>query len=246
MKGIGRKLSGKKLFVHGFSNIVIILTLTMLVLFSFNTGSVFAGLAENEQPYYKGNSKNNEISLMINVYWGTEFVQPMMDIFNQYGFKTTFFVGGSWVEDNNDLLREMYNRGFEIGNHGYFHKDHKNLSKEKNLEEIAMTGKIVKAVTGYDMDLFAPPSGSIGANMFAACKELGYKTIMWSKDTIDWRDHDSKLVFKRASEGVKSGDLILMHPTEHTLRALPQILEFYKEKGFKAVKVSQNIAEGVS
>ena len=64
---------------------------------------------------------------------------------------------------------------------------------------------------------------------------------MWSKDTIDWRDKDSNLVYKRATNNVTNGDLILMHPKEHTLKALPKILDYFDKIGLKQVKVSQNI-----
>ena len=64
---------------------------------------------------------------------------------------------------------------------------------------------------------------------------------MWSKDTIDWRDKDADLVFKRATKDIKGGDFILMHPTAHTLEALPRILDYYKELGIKSVTVTENI-----
>ena len=42
-------------------------------------------------------------------------------------------------DDNEKALNEMVKNGFEIGNHGYFHKDHAKLSYEKNVEEISFT-----------------------------------------------------------------------------------------------------------
>jgi len=65
---------------------------------------------------------------------------------------------------------------------------------------------------------------------------------MWSKDTIDWRDKDSELCYSRATKNAKSGELILMHPTEHTLKALPNIINYYKENNFTITTVSDNIS----
>ena len=70
------------------------------------------------------------------------------------------------------------------------------------------------------------------------------KVVMWSKDTIDWRDKDEQLVIKRATKDVKAGDFILMHPTEHSARALPEILKAFAEKGLKAVRVSDLLPTG--
>ena len=84
---------------------------------------------------------------------------------------------------------------------------------------------------------------SLEQNTLAACSDMEYRVIMWSKDTIDWRDHDENVVYKRATENVEGGELILMHPKEHTLKALPRILSYYEKEGLKTVTVSQNIGE---
>ena len=89
--------------------------------------------------------------------------------------------------------------------------------------------------------LFAPPSGSMSNAMFDACKELGYTVIMWTRDTIDWRDHNPDLIFERATKNLKAGDIILMHPTDATVTALPKILEYIKSQNLVADTVSNVI-----
>jgi len=189
-------------------------------------------------PIYKGTSKD-KVSLMINVYWGTEYIEPMLDVLDSYEIKTTFFLGGSWVERNHNEAREIVRRGHEVGNHGYFHKDHKALSRQANKNEILNCHKIVKSVLGVDMQLFAPPSGSFSADTLDIAEEIGYNTIMWSLDTIDWRDKDVSLIIKRATEKASGGDLILMHPTKETLEALPNIIDKLQVKGLTVTKVSE-------
>ena len=98
---------------------------------------------------------------------------------------------------------------------------------------------LVKRIAGYEMNLFAPPSGAFSVTTLKVAEQLGYTTVMWSKDTIDWRDKDEDLVVKRATGDIASGDLVLMHPKEHTLRALPSILDYYGKIGLKAVTVSE-------
>ncbi|MBQ8427033.1 MAG: polysaccharide deacetylase family protein [Clostridia bacterium] len=191
---------------------------------------------------YHGNRENNKVSLMFNVYENSKVVNSIIDTLEEYDAKATFFVGGCWADDNAETLTRILNSGNEIANHGYFHKDHKNLDYEKNKEEIYNTGVVVKALCGADMNLFAPPSGSFSSATLEVADSLGYKVIMWSKDTIDWRDKDVEKVFSRATKDVTNGDLILMHPKEHTLTALPKILEYYKSVGLKVVTVSDNLS----
>lgn len=191
-------------------------------------------------PVYNGSSDTN-VSLMVNVYWGTEYIDTMLNIFYEEDVKTTFFVGGTWVEKNPDVLKKIYEFGHEIGNHGYFHKDHKLLNEKRNKEEIVSCHNIVKAVIGIDMTLFAPPSGSFNANTLDIASNLGYNTIMWSKDTIDWRDKNQQLIVKRATENVVGGDLILMHPTKDTVDGLRTIITTLKQKGLTITPVSNVI-----
>lgn len=188
---------------------------------------------------YNGDRSKPNVSLMFNVYENTEIVNSIIDTLNEYNVKCTFFVGGCWADDNRETLEKIVGSGHEIANHGYFHKDHKNLNYDMNKQEIVNTSKIVKGLCGADISLFAPPSGSFSEVTLEVCYDLGYKVIMWSKDTIDWRDNNQDVLFKRATQNLTNGDLILMHPKPHTLKVLPRILQHCKDTGFNVVTVTE-------
>lgn len=233
-------MAGKEKFIrHVVCNCIIGLVVVSVLAVSLTVG--LRNVSASGAPIYKGESAN-KVSLMVNVYWGTEFIEPMLEIFEQNEVHTTFFVGGMWVKDNEETLKKIYDKGHEIGNHGYFHKDHKKINKDRNREEIEVTHKLVKSVLGIDMTLFAPPSGSYGDVTISVAESLGYKTIMWSDDTIDWRDKNRDLIYSRATKKVKGGGLVLMHPTAATVEALPDIIRTLKEKGLAVSKVSEVIA----
>ena len=193
--------------------------------------------------YYSGNEESNKISLMINVYWGTEYLDGMLKILDKYDVKTTFFVGGTWAVNESDMLEKIYEKGHEIGNHGYTHKDQDKLNREQNQKEILTTHNIVKDLLNIDMNLFAPPSGAYSKTTVEVASSLGYQTIMWTRDTIDWRDKDADLIYSRAVKDAKGGDLVLMHPTEKTLEALENIIITLQEKGLKVTTVSDTLSE---
>ena len=203
------------------------------------TTSVFGN--NSYSAYYHGNENNNNVSLMFNVYMGEQFIPDILNVLFENNVKVTFFVGGSWAIKHTELLEDILSQGHEIGNHGYWHKDHKTLSTEKNMSEIGLTHEVIKQTLNYEMTLFAPPSGSYGQNTLKVAQDMGYKTIMWSKDTIDWRDQDTNLIVSRATKNPQNGDLILMHPTASTLSALPKIITFYTQSGYKLTTVSENI-----
>lgn len=225
-------------FRRQFVNLLIFIMLGVVTTFAIlgvnlvSTSSVVNGV------YYSGNENSNKISLMINVYWGTEYLDGMLDILDKYDVKTTFFVGGTWAVKESDMLTKIYEKGHEIGNHGYSHKDQDKLSREDNKKEILTTHNIVKDLLGIDMTLFAPPSGAYSKTTVEVANELSYQTIMWTRDTIDWRDKDANLIYSRAIKNAKGGDLVLMHPTQKTLEALENIIVELQSKGFKLTTVS--------
>ncbi len=197
-------------------------------------------VSADKKPIYRGNS-DNSVSLMVNVYWGSEFIPEMLEIFAKNGIKTTFFVGGTWVRDNEQLFKTIVSHGHEIGNHGYFHKSHDKLNADRNREEMQATHSLVENVCGVDMKLFAPPSGAFSAITLDVAEEMGYTTVMWSKDTIDWRDQDVKIIRKRAVKNIQGGDLVLMHPTAATVGALPGIIADVKSASLSVKTVSEVI-----
>ncbi|PKK95824.1 MAG: polysaccharide deacetylase [Tenericutes bacterium HGW-Tenericutes-4] len=232
----------EKFFVHGVANVVIMLVILFMMIMTNTLYPIAFTSGEGYNAIYRGNSNNKNISLMINVYWGTEFIEPMLEVLEINNAKATFFVGGTWANSNPDILQKIYDAGHEIANHGYYHKDHTRITKERNSEEIYITHELIKALINYEMTLFAPPSGAFNDVTLEVANSLGYKTIMWSKDTIDWRDKDSSLILKRATKTPQNGDLILMHPTEHTLQALQDIITYYIDNNYALVSVSENIA----
>ncbi|MBO5783110.1 MAG: polysaccharide deacetylase family protein [Clostridia bacterium] len=194
--------------------------------------------------YYHGTKESDCVSLLVNVYWGTQEVYQMLDILDEYQAKATFFIGGAWADDNAQCLKEIVKRGHELGSHGYFHKDCTTLNYAQTAEEITLSRRLILLTTGVDITLFAPPSGAYNDTTVKVCNDLGLKTVLWSKDTVDWRDKDAELAYTRATDGVVGGDFILTHPMAHTVLALPRILKNYQEKGLRAVTVSENITYG--
>ncbi len=232
----------KKLSI--ITNLALVLIMSAVLAISFIPQSVVPIYGGNRvSAIYNGNRENKSVSLMFNVYENTEIVNSIIDTLNSYGAKCTFFVGGCWADDNEQTLKRIVEEGHEIANHGYFHKDHKKLTYEQNRKELENTNTIVEALCGVKPTLFAPPSGSYSDITLESAFDLDLKVIMWSKDTIDWRDSDYNTLVKRATKDLTNGDMVLMHPKAHTLKALPEILQYCKGSGLEVVTVSQNIGE---
>ncbi len=193
-------------------------------------------------PIYRGNEAKPMISLMINVAWGTEHLQTMLDTLNKYNIQCTFFLDGSWASKNQELIKEMDSSGHELGNHAYSHPNMSKLSVERMNEEIVKTEQVIKAAIGKKTILFAPPSGDFNEKVVTVAYNHGYKTILWTLDTVDWQKPTSEVIIQRIVPKASNGALVLMHPTESTAIALPKMIEQLQQKGFSLGTVSEMLS----
>ncbi|MTI48045.1 polysaccharide deacetylase family protein [Sporosalibacterium faouarense] len=194
--------------------------------------------------FYKGNIDKETIALTCNVDWGNEYIPLMLDIFDENNIKITFFVTGRWAKKYPELLKEIHNRGHEIGNHGYSHKDYSKLDYASNRKQILDAHNIISETLNIEPNFFAPPSGAYNDETIKAANDLNYHMIMWSIDTIDWRnDSTSDKIINRVVSKTHNSAIVLMHPKEQTVKALPTIVQTLKNQGYEIGKVSDIVKE---
>lgn len=218
---------------------LLVLLIGVFLIFLFKSFFNRAEETFNPDVYYKGNIDDKVIAFACNVDWGNEYIKPLLEVFSENNIRITFFVTGRWAENNPDLLKNIFKEGHEIGNHGYNHLNYDQLSYEKNKEEILKADKVIVNILGIKPKFFAPPAGAYNEYTIKACKDLNYDIIMWSIDTIDWREDSTKEKIKnRVIEKIHNSAIVLMHPTEETVKALPEIINYILDKGYKIGKIS--------
>ena len=186
-------------------------------------------------------SGSHGVALMFNVYQNTEDVEQIAEILDNYGVSASFFLGGVWAEKNRDMVFDLYLAGHDIGNHGYNHKLPTKVGADQTREEICRTDALITDITGEKAFLYAPPSGDYDSQTVDIAAEEGYLTILWSADTIDWRDQDPELILSRAQKRLSDGGFLLMHPTPATVAALPQIIDWAILQGYQIRSVSDMV-----
>lgn len=196
---------------------------------------------KDTEPIFHGNIEQNKVAFVCNVFWGEEFLPDMLKTLEDNNVHITFFIGGTWAKDNPDLLKNIVEKGHEVANHSYNHPHPNTLSKDKNKEQILKAETIIQQITGVKTSLYAPPYGEYNDVVLNAAQEVDYKTIMWSIDTIDWKRPPSEIVKSRVLKKIHNGAIVLMHPTEPTKKALPELLKELREKGYIITTVSDVI-----
>ncbi len=212
-----------------------------LIFFSRDTNTTPTGSYQPTiKPIDQGKADSEFIAFTCNVDWGNEVIPEMLKILEEKEVKITFFVTGRWAKAFPEIFESIIAAGHEIGSHGYQHLNYSTLSLEKNQEEITSAEAAIMAHTKEKPKYFAPPSGAYNEHTLRAAEALGYETILWSIDTIDWRQGSTKdLILKRVLEKEDlQGKIVLMHPMEETAKALPELIDRLKEKGITVGRVS--------
>ena len=199
--------------------------------------------ASHFQPYYRGPSLEPRVALMINVDWGDEFISGMLDVLDHYKVTVTWFPTGRWVDQAPVLAREIALRGHEIGNHGGWHGMASQMSRGEVARLIQEGEDKITTATGQKPQVFAPPAGDFNRQTVAVAAELGYKTVLWTVDTVDWKRPAPTIIIDRVLSQICSGALVLMHPTEPTLEALPILIDHLQTRGYQFVTVSELLSD---
>jgi peptidoglycan-N-acetylglucosamine deacetylase len=195
------------------------------------------------EPIYRGNPQKPMVAFLINVAWGNEYIPEILKVLNNHQTKATFFFDGSWVKKNPDLAKMIKDAGHEIGNHAYSHPDLQKRSMVDTTKELQKTNDVIGETLGIKPKLFAPPSGSFNQVTIQVANQLEMKTILWTVDTVDWRNPATSEMVRRVVSEVENGSMVLMHPTRPIAEGMDTMITDIKAKGFQLGTVSDLISE---
>lgn len=203
---------------------------------------VTARLSERRVPIYKVARDDNKLSISLDATWGAEQTDRILDILDEHGVKTTFFLAGYWVEEFPEYVKKIVERGHEVGNHSQEHPHMNALTKEQIRQDLQKNHDQLKTLTDQDSFLFRPPFGEYSNKVIETAEELGYFTIQWSVDSLDWKDVSAEYMVNRIMEKAGPGEIVLFHNAgKHTPQALEVLLPRLKAKGYEVVPISELI-----
>lgn len=104
-------------------------------------------------------------------------VERLLDMFDEFGVKATFFTLGCVAERHPAMVRRMVERGHELASHGYWHERASAQSPEQFREDIGHARKLLEDMSGVQVRGYRAPSFSIGpGNLWAfdIIREQGY------------------------------------------------------------------------
>lgn len=169
----------------------------------------------------------------------TSSAQIIQNALTEYGAHATFFYIGSQINsaDKEKEVIQAVERGFEVANHSWGWSSVSTMSVEEINKSIGDTDAKLTELTGFKNFLFRAPNLSTNQTMFETIKK---PFIHCAVDTQDWQSGKTKEQILENGKKAKDGDIILMHETQKaTAEAVPELLQFFKDKGWQVVSVSE-------
>ena len=162
----------------------------------------------------------------------------ILDALKKHSAPAAFFVVGTYVTSNQELIQRMLAEGHMVGNHTYHHPDMSQIaSKEAFQKELQDVEKVYKETTGQDMvKFYRPPQGKYSVSNLQMAKELGYQTFFWSLAYVDWYENDQPTkeeAFDKLLGRIHPGAIVLLHSTSKTNAGiLDELLTKWEEMGY--------------
>lgn len=174
------------------------------------------------------------------------YTENILDTLKVHKVEASFFCIGKNIATNEAVLRRIAGEGHAIGNHSYSHHFWFDMwSAAGMMDDMQKMDNEVMRVTGLKPALFRPPYGVMNPNLAAAIKWKQYTAIGWSVRSFDTKIADEQKLLSRITEGLKPGDIILLHDSMAiTAAILPELIGRIRSKGFNINRLDKmlNIA----
>ncbi|KAG0381188.1 chitin deacetylase [Mortierella sp. AD032] len=118
----------------------------------------------------------------------TQFTPTLLASLKTAGVKATFFVMGTNVVQNPEVLKQEVAEGHHLASHTWSHQALTTLTNQQIVAELKWTEKAVFDITGHKMKYIRPPYGDMDNRVRAICKKLGYIVVDWTSDVFDSKD----------------------------------------------------------
>ncbi len=179
------------------------------------------------------------------------FTTPILDALKTAEVPATFFVVGSQIWKNRDLLQRMVAEGHLIGLHSFWHPDMREASPSRNLFELNMTQRAISTATGRASLLFREPyqrtGGPLGvgqATPLWQAQNLGYIYVSSTIAPNDWDQIDRYQITAEVVHDLEEsgGNVISLHDgggnRAEVAAAVPLIIDALRARGYEFISLA--------
>ena len=188
--------------------------------------------------YYASDTDQKIIYLTFDAGYENGNTPAILDALKKHQVKATFFVVGTYIDSEPELIRQITKEGHTVGNHTWHHPDMSHISSIEDFQkELEYVETAYKNVTGKNMTkYYRPPQGKYSEANLQMAKELGYKSFFWSLAYVDWYQDNQpskEEAFSKLLGRIHPGAIVLLHSTSSTnAEILDELLTRWEEMGY--------------
>jgi len=186
--------------------------------------------------HYVGDTAKKKVYFVFSASYEGGYTPKILDYLKENDVKAVFFLVGTYIKENPQLVKRMIAEGHEIGNHSMTHPSLPVVSDERLKNEIVGLDNYFYENFGKEIKYFMPPSGEYSEKVLAAAKEMDYTSIFWSFAYLDYEEGNQKgaqYAYNKVMSNLHNGAIIFLHTvSKDNANALDSILKDIKREGF--------------
>lgn len=228
------------------------LRLVLVLFFLLVTNSFKVYATDNNMSSENSNKKT--VYITFDDGPGGKVTKDILDTLKKENVPATFFVIGSQIKGQEDIILRMKEEGHSIGLHSYSHDRNKLYCSNDNfLNEMIKDQEIIFNVTGEKYNILRFPFGC-NNNSYKLTEELvkklhnnNLKIYDWTVDSGDGANYKSspETIIKKSCKS-EDNVVLLMHCSflnKTSAKALPSIIKYYKDKGYEFKAIDETTPE---
>jgi peptidoglycan-N-acetylglucosamine deacetylase len=170
------------------------------------------------------------------------FTPLLLDQLHALHVPATFFLIGRDAQQWPEITRRIVLDGNEVADHTYSHPNLDQESPAQVREEVLKGRDVLLALSGDPSvrDLMRPPHGRYTMTTLHTVTQLGYKVVLWTDDSGDWRSLTPEFIENDLLRHASAPDIVLLHSGKlATIQALPTVVAHFERAGYRFVTVNE-------
>ena len=161
----------------------------------------------------------------------------LLDVLYKEDVPATFFAIGKMAQDHPDIIRRAESEGHIVASHTMYHQNFIHISTAAIQADIDETNAVFRSILGHLPAFVRPPYGNIND---AVRSSVGAPIVLWSVDTLDWKDKSTDSILATTMSEIRDGAIILMHDIYPTsVEAVPILINTLREAGYEFVTIPE-------
>ncbi len=201
--------------------------------FSQNNDLLFPAISQNT-------SYALPAALTFDCSWNDACTSSILDTLDLYSAKATFFISAYWARRYPERIKEILERGHEIGSHSDLHRPLPSFDLDQKAQQLLSAKKSIRDTTGQEVLWFRPPYGIIDQETLRLCRAAGMYCVLWDIDSQDWKNVPPKKIAENIIGSIHPYSILLFqNGALNTVSALEELLPLLSQKGYQFCTISQ-------